>query len=162
MEAGELRLGEQVRRLDGGYGEVRSVHSVRRVQRMYNLTVNEAHTFFVGDGEWLVHNAKKCIAGGRYKDIAANGGEVHHMPAKSVSPLSYGDGPAIWMETADHYKTASRLICGASESTLGILDDCFEVRRRCPPYLDTGGEDEFTRRSAISGLRRFALGYCQV
>jgi hypothetical protein len=23
---------------------------------MYNLTVDEAHTFFVGDGEWLVHN----------------------------------------------------------------------------------------------------------
>jgi len=25
-------------------------------QRMYNLTVAEAHTFFVGDGQWLVHN----------------------------------------------------------------------------------------------------------
>jgi hypothetical protein len=25
-------------------------------QEMYNLTVDEAHTFFVGDGEWLVHN----------------------------------------------------------------------------------------------------------
>ncbi len=24
---------------------------------MYNLTVDEAHTFFVGDGQWLVHNA---------------------------------------------------------------------------------------------------------
>jgi hypothetical protein len=24
---------------------------------MYNLTVAEAHTYFVGDGEWLVHNA---------------------------------------------------------------------------------------------------------
>lgn len=23
---------------------------------MYNLTVAEAHTFFVGDGQWLVHN----------------------------------------------------------------------------------------------------------
>ena len=26
---------------------------------MYNLTVDAAHTFFVGDGAWLVHNA--CI-----------------------------------------------------------------------------------------------------
>jgi hypothetical protein len=24
---------------------------------MYNLTVDEAHTFFVGEGQWLVHNA---------------------------------------------------------------------------------------------------------
>jgi hypothetical protein len=28
---------------------------------MYNLTVDEAHTFFVGDGQWLVHNV--CIMG---------------------------------------------------------------------------------------------------
>jgi hypothetical protein len=27
---------------------------------MYNLTVDEAHTFFVGDGQWLVHNAGVC------------------------------------------------------------------------------------------------------
>jgi hypothetical protein len=25
---------------------------------MYNLTVEEAHTFFVGDGDWLVHNTQ--------------------------------------------------------------------------------------------------------
>jgi|GEM_PF-5041853 len=25
-------------------------------QCMYNLTVEDAHTFFVGDGDWLVHN----------------------------------------------------------------------------------------------------------
>jgi len=27
---------------------------------MYNLTVADAHTFLVGDGQWLVHNAKLC------------------------------------------------------------------------------------------------------
>jgi hypothetical protein len=26
---------------------------------MYNLTVDEAHTFFVGDGQWLVHNCSR-------------------------------------------------------------------------------------------------------
>jgi RHS repeat-associated protein len=45
--------------------------------------------------------------GGRYKDIAANGGEVHHTPAKSISWLSEGDGPSIWMEKLDHQETAS-------------------------------------------------------
>jgi hypothetical protein len=29
---------------------------VARTQPMYNLTVAQAHTFFVGDGQWLVHN----------------------------------------------------------------------------------------------------------
>jgi filamentous hemagglutinin len=27
-----------------------------RVERVYNFTVDEAHTYFVGDGQWLVHN----------------------------------------------------------------------------------------------------------
>ncbi len=69
VEAGELRLGEHVRRLDGGYGEVRSVRSVQHQQRMYNLTVETAHTFYVGDGEWLVHNAGCCTASA---DLARN------------------------------------------------------------------------------------------
>lgn len=30
---------------------------------MYNLTVDEAHTFFVGEGEWLVHNTDGCLIG---------------------------------------------------------------------------------------------------
>lgn len=27
---------------------------------MYNLTVATAHTFYVGSGQWLVHNAPSC------------------------------------------------------------------------------------------------------
>jgi hypothetical protein len=45
--------------------------------------------------------------GGAYKDIPTAGGEVNHIPADSVSPLSTGRGPGIWMEKADHYKTKS-------------------------------------------------------
>ncbi|HYP52824.1 MAG TPA: hypothetical protein VEQ42_04755, partial [Pyrinomonadaceae bacterium] len=45
--------------------------------------------------------------GGAYKNVPARGGEVHHMPADSISPLSRGDGPGIRMETADHRRTAS-------------------------------------------------------
>ena len=35
---------------------VQAVEVVARAQPMYNLTVAEAHTFFVGRGQWLVHN----------------------------------------------------------------------------------------------------------
>jgi hypothetical protein len=47
--------------------------------------------------------------GGRYGKVrAANtGGEVHHMPADSVSPLSRSKGPGILMDKADHARTAS-------------------------------------------------------
>jgi len=30
---------------------------VEREQAMFNLTVDEAQPFFVGDGQWLVHDA---------------------------------------------------------------------------------------------------------
>ncbi|HVF51083.1 MAG TPA: hypothetical protein VNA19_13395 [Pyrinomonadaceae bacterium] len=45
--------------------------------------------------------------GGAYKDVPANGGEVHHTPADSISPLSRDKGPGFRMEKKDHYKTAS-------------------------------------------------------
>ncbi len=45
--------------------------------------------------------------GGAYKDVPANGGQVHHMPADSVSPYSKNAGPGIRMDTPDHMKTVS-------------------------------------------------------
>jgi hypothetical protein len=49
------------------------------------------------------------ILGGSYRDVrAANvGGDVHHMPANSASPLSRQIGPGIYMPTLDHARTAS-------------------------------------------------------
>ena len=45
--------------------------------------------------------------GGAYKDVPANGGQVHHMPADSVSPYSKNKGPGIRMDTVDHMQTES-------------------------------------------------------
>ncbi|WP_141769966.1 hypothetical protein [Bacillus massilinigeriensis] len=45
--------------------------------------------------------------GGAYKNVPAKGGQVHHMPADSVSPYSKGTGPGVRMETKDHMKTKS-------------------------------------------------------
>ena len=55
--AGQLRLGEQVLQADGSTGIVEASAFVVEPQRMYNLTVDTAHTFFVGAGRWVVHNA---------------------------------------------------------------------------------------------------------
>ena len=57
------------------------------------------------------------MKGGAYKAVreANVGGEVHHMPAASASPLSVAEGSAIWMEAADHRQTAS---WGRSRSAL--------------------------------------------
>jgi hypothetical protein len=60
VDASDLEAGDQVVNLAGQIGEVESIEIIPAVQWMYNLTVDEAHTFFVGEGEWLVHNAKAC------------------------------------------------------------------------------------------------------
>jgi hypothetical protein len=65
VEADDLQRGDYVRQADGAYGVVSDIAFVARTQPMYNLTVAQAHTFFVGDGRWLVHNAVvPCPSGG--------------------------------------------------------------------------------------------------
>ena len=57
VAAGDLRVGDKIRRADGSYGLVAGIVVVEQPQWMYNLTVAEAQTYFVGAGRWLVHNA---------------------------------------------------------------------------------------------------------
>ena len=56
VQAADLILGDRVRQIDGEFGMVEAIQLERRTLRMYNLTVAVAHTFFVGDAQWLVHN----------------------------------------------------------------------------------------------------------
>jgi RHS repeat-associated protein len=68
VNAGELEPGDQIWSLDGDYGTVEAVAVIEDAdQRMYNLTVDEAHTFFVGDGDWLVHNEGRICY--RFMDV---------------------------------------------------------------------------------------------
>ena len=60
VEARELRVGEHVPSASSGSGVIENVTWLRGPDQMYDLTVAEAHTFFVGDGGWLVHNADPC------------------------------------------------------------------------------------------------------
>ena len=53
----ELQVGEEIRQADGSTGVVEGVVYHAQPQMMYNMTVATAHTYFVGDGHWLVHNA---------------------------------------------------------------------------------------------------------
>jgi RHS repeat-associated protein len=57
LPASALWVGAQVRRADDSYGVVENIEIVQRPQTMYNLTVAQAHTFFVGEQKLLVHNA---------------------------------------------------------------------------------------------------------
>ena len=63
----ELQVGEEIQQADGRTGVVEGVVYHTRPQMMYNMTVATAHTYFVGDGHWLVHNA--CPTGLRDASI---------------------------------------------------------------------------------------------
>ena len=72
QDAGKLANGDLVLSLDGGYSVVDSVHTLDAVQWMYDLTVEDAHTFAVGTGQWVVHN-RDCdyiqVPDGSYWDV---------------------------------------------------------------------------------------------
>jgi hypothetical protein len=61
--AEDLWVGAPASQLHAGTGVVESISLVLRPQRMYNLTIAQAHTFFVGQGQWLVHNACNSLSG---------------------------------------------------------------------------------------------------
>ena len=93
---------------------------------VYNLQVEDYHTYFVGDCAVWVHNAE---CGGSYKDVKKKNAEenhgkakrdpkdAHHMPAHDAYPdyvktrigkyNKKANGPSISMENADHTQTAS-------------------------------------------------------
>lgn len=57
VAAGELQVGDKVRNATGENGLVEAIEFAATPQVMYNMTVADAHTYTVGDGEWVVHNA---------------------------------------------------------------------------------------------------------
>jgi hypothetical protein len=60
VHAEDLQVGDAIRNANEETGEVESIEIEQTSQEMYNLTVDEAHTFFVGEGQWLVHNTTLC------------------------------------------------------------------------------------------------------
>jgi hypothetical protein len=70
VAAGELDTGDAVMTAALDFGFVESVTALDEPQTMYNLTVDDAHTFFVGTGDWLVHNECNWINGQPQNDVA--------------------------------------------------------------------------------------------
>ena len=57
--AGELQVGDVIEQGNGETGVVEGIQFSLAPQLMYNLTVAEAHTYVVGEGQWVVHNECK-------------------------------------------------------------------------------------------------------
>jgi hypothetical protein len=87
--------------------------NVYKTQEMYNLTVDTAHTFFVGEGQWLVHNC-----GGSH--VFWSGGESAKNAAKEWA-MKNG---STTLDMTDEAKTLEILTADAPfELALPYWDD---------------------------------------
>ncbi|WP_240741115.1 polymorphic toxin-type HINT domain-containing protein [Deinococcus sp. Arct2-2] len=79
--AGHLKIGDKIKQADGTLGTIANVITLQQTQEMFNLTVSEAHTYYVGDQGWLVHNADapkpltlyRAVSEGEYQSIVRTG-----------------------------------------------------------------------------------------
>lgn len=88
VTAGDLQVGDKVRNAKEETGKVEKVTTEETSQEMYNLTVADAHTYYVGDGQWLVHNA--CTYRARFEKQVGRpvlkNHELHHGYPQDFEP----------------------------------------------------------------------------
>ncbi len=107
LSAGQLVIGMHILRADGSTGIITGWKIVPGTKVMYNLEVAHDHTFTVGDGQWVVHNA--CILG-RYGQLSdqysGTGQRAHHIYQDAMMRLLPGysrrAAPAILLNINDH------------------------------------------------------------
>ena len=128
IEAGNLLVGDKLISVNGEDLVIEKffIEETAEPVDVYNLQVEDYHTYFVGDCAVWVHNAE---CGGSYKDVKKKNAEenhgkakrdpkdAHHMPAHDAYPDDVktkigkynkkANGPSISMENADHTQTAS-------------------------------------------------------
>ena len=101
--AGALQVGDEIRRATGEAGIVQSVTVTKRPQVMYNLTVADAHTFFVGNGQWLVHN--ECLTPNQINKAIRQG----KTPTGKVDMVRVDTGKILGEQTHIHLSDGSAL-----------------------------------------------------
>jgi hypothetical protein len=135
VEAGDLQTGEHVWRADGTVGEVWTTLSWHEARWMYNLTVATAHTYFVGHGQWLVHNASCPIIG--RPDANRTAAHEAAQVGKANEMAASGDYDKVWMNTSLDDITAGVAPMRSRPDVVGRrLDgsfDLFEVRSPSQP-----------------------------
>ncbi len=95
--ASQLRPGDALWSLDNNVRVV-SVSSAAGKETVYNLEVDEVHTYVVGRGAALVHNSCPCT--GTYGELRRAGvKDAHHIiqdaAVRDIPGYSQGDAPAV-------------------------------------------------------------------
>lgn len=101
--AGHLKVGDKIRQADGTTGVVANVVTLQQTREMFNLTVSEAHTFYVGQDGWLVHNANgvacPTVLKLRAQQLAERNG------SSDVTILTTNGGVRYDLTSGAHYNT---------------------------------------------------------
>ena len=156
VDAKDLQVGDEVRNADESMGEVEQITTEQTTAEMYNLTVADAHTFYVGDGQWLVHNAcpvklgytenlknyKKTIPGVDYLD-----------KFKGLIPDKINKSPITRVELLDAIEKSSNINFIVDTMEIHRYPDWFRV-----PRVTHWEMDEIIKRGYIDKLHLWEGG----
>ena len=121
VAAGDLKIGDILVTAVGNKVEVTDLELEKLAEPIfvYNLEVEDFHTYFVGEYGILVHN--NCL-GGSFKEVNASkkaNQVAHHTPQNAFNisiGIKRGDGPAVLMDISDHELT--RTFGGKGKGTM--------------------------------------------
>ncbi|GEM49288.1 polymorphic toxin-type HINT domain-containing protein [Deinococcus cellulosilyticus] len=101
--AGHLKVGDKLKQADGTLGEVRYVNTIAETRTMYNLEVEEAHTFFIRTQGWLLHNSgpRIKITADEIRDLNKQFGGKREYSAVAEAAIGAAERyDGFWEQTA--------------------------------------------------------------
>lgn len=146
-----LSVGDCVQTADGGYLEITAIEQqiLDEPLTVYNFTVDDNHSYYVGDNELLVHNLSCNDSDiGTYKNLRktskGTGNEVHHIVEKRFAPTlgidNTDDMLSITLSKSDHLQFTrawrSYLPTGHTYTKDQILSAAKEIYKNYPALLD--------------------------
>jgi len=149
LVAAELQIGDEIRTAEWKTGVVEAIDFTVAPQSMYNFTVATAHTYFVGKGQWLVHNTcpslPKWVRGAPTQGVLDVGDELIEVVSGKAggSALDFADQiPAFdpryasSVHAESHAAAAMRQL-NVSEATLYINNSPCEGVYSCQQLLSS-------------------------
>lgn len=110
VTAADLHVDDEIRQANWDKGVVEAIVFTPVPQTMYNFTVATAHTYFVGEGQWLVHNCRAYAntAHNALKQLPENlrGATVAMSLGADSKPILaiYGRTPEITQDAINHLR----------------------------------------------------------
>ena len=118
--AGELRIGSRILLQDGGWLRVDGVGDSGRVETVYNLEVEDEHTYFIGCAEWgfavWSHNVR-CFHYTSIDGVKGMNGSRSIKPNKTIYTGHGVNGSVVWVTPLSPAEVAAR---GGPRNVLGL------------------------------------------